>query len=266
MNLLRVNVLGPLEMRMDGRYITPTARKPRQLLALMAMHSGQLVTVAEIVDELWGTHAPRAAVQTLQTYILRLRQQIRDVAPETDVSTIVVTRPCGYSLDVPRENVDVHRFTELAARGESALDRGDHESAAQVLDAALSIWRGPALVDVPYGEQLEIEVAKLVQVRMSALESRFEADLSVGRHHQLLGELAELTARYPMHERLCAQYMTALSRSGMKWRALEMFWRLRRNLVEELGVEPSLEIQRLQRAILRSGDTEVQERPLTKSG
>jgi DNA-binding SARP family transcriptional activator len=267
-NPLHVNLLGPLEMRMNGRCITPTARKPRQVLAMLAVHNGQLVTVDAIVDELWGMSAPRAAVQTIQTYILRLRQQIREVAPETDASTLVVTRPCGYSLDIPDENVDAHRFDDLATRGERAVENDDYETAARVLTDALDLWRGPALVDVPYGTQLGIEVARLVQSRLSALESRIEADLTGGHHHQLLAELAELTTRYPMHERLCTQYMTALSRSGMKWRALEIFWALRENLVEELGVEPSLEVQRLQRQILRGGDTnaELAVRTLTKSG
>jgi DNA-binding SARP family transcriptional activator len=107
-------------------------------------------------------------------------------------------------------------------------------------------------VDVRVGALLRVEVARLEQSRLGVLESRIEADLRLGRHHQLLGELAELTARYPMHETLCAQYMTVLSASGCKWRALEIFRTLRQKLVEELGVEPSAQVQNLQRAILNS--------------
>lgn len=265
-NSLHVRLLGPLELWMNGHCIAPTARKPRQVLALLAVHSGKLVTVDDIVDEVWGTATPRTAAQIVQTYILRLRQYIRELAPEVDAATVVVTRPRGYSLDIPEGNVDVRRFHDLAARGEHAIERGDHEAAARVLTEALALWRGPALVDVVRGSQLGIEVARLDQSRLSALESRIEADLSDGHHHQLLAELAELTTRYPMHERLCTQYMTALSRCGMKWRALEVFWEIRENLVRELGVEPSAEVQALQREILRGGDPTTHEpRSLARS-
>jgi DNA-binding SARP family transcriptional activator len=111
---------------------------------------------------------------------------------------------------------------------------------------------------VKTGPPLDIEVTRLQQSRLSTLESRIEADLQLRRRRQLLGELAELTARYPMHEKLCAQYMTALYLSGMKWRALEVFWALRKTLVRELGIEPSIQVQRLQREILKV-DPEVDE-------
>jgi DNA-binding SARP family transcriptional activator len=112
------------------------------------------------------------------------------------------------------------------------------------------MWRGPALVDVPTGPQLGVAVARLEQSRLGVLETRIDADLRLGRHRQLLDELAELTTRYPMHEKFCIQYMTALHVCGCKWRALEVFLALRKRLVAELGLEPSLEVKRVQRAIL----------------
>jgi DNA-binding SARP family transcriptional activator len=111
-------------------------------------------------------------------------------------------------------------------------------------------------VDVAVGALLGIEVTWLEQSRLSVIESRVEADLRLGRHHELLVELAQLVSRYPMHERLCMQYMTALSVCGLKWRALEVFWMLRKALVGNLGVEPSFQVQRLQRAILNA-DSEL---------
>lgn len=260
-----IRILGPLQAWENGRSITPTASKHRQVLALLAMRAGELVTVAELTEELWETNTPRSAPQCLQTYILRLRQIIQDALPAgmSAAKDVLVTRPCGYTLNVSAKSVDVHRFQELVAAGERALDTGDHENASKLLGAALSRWRGPALVDVPVGPKLSIEIARLEQNRLSALESRIDADLERGRHNRLLGELAELTARYPMHEKLCAQYMTALYVSGCKWRALEAFRMLRQRLVDELGLEPSAEVQRVQRAILNA-DAETTATPVPR--
>jgi SARP family transcriptional regulator, regulator of embCAB operon len=261
---MEVKVLGPLEARENGRSILLTASKPRQILALLAMSAGELVTVSELVEELWGLNAPRSAIQSVQTYILRLRQGIEAALPTGGVAVakdVLVTRPCGYALDIAPQAVDVHGYQELAAAGERAMEANDYQAASRLFGSALSRWRGPALVDVRVGPRLGIEVARLEQSRLGVLESRIDADLGLGRHRQLLSELAELTTRYPMHEKLCAQYMTALYVSGCKWRALEVFRTLRQNLVEELGVEPSVHVQRLQRAILNC-DEEL-DRPAT---
>jgi SARP family transcriptional regulator, regulator of embCAB operon len=250
---MEVKVLGPLEARENGRSILLTASKPRQILSLLAVSAGELVTVSELVEELWGLNAPRSAVQSVQTYILRLRQGIEAALPSGGSSVakdVLVTRPCGYALNISTKDVDVHGYQELAQAGERAMEAGDYQSASRLFGSALSRWRGPALVDVRVGPRLGIEVARLEQSRLGVLESRIDADLGLGRHRQLLSELAELTTRYPMHEKLCAQYMTALYVSGCKWRALEVFRTLRQNLVDELGVEPSVHVQRLQRAIL----------------
>lgn len=258
--MLTVNVLGPLEVWANGKAIAPSAKKLRQVLALLAMHAGQPVSVATIIEELWGSHAPRSAVATLQTYIMGLRRQIRAGLPADDAMNILASRPGVYMLEIAPENVDEYRFRELAAAGERAMTGEDHATAARLLGRALDCWRGNALVDVQIGSQLDIEVARLKQSRLAVHSSRIEADLQLGRHHQLLGELAELNARYPMHEKFCTQYMTALTVCGQKWRALDVFLTLRKTLVGELGVEPSFSVQRLQRAILRS-DLPVAELP-----
>jgi len=252
---MEINVLGPLEAWVNGHSIAPTATKPRQVLSLLAVHAGQLVTVPTIIEELWGPKTPRSAVQTVQTYILGIRRRLREVLPpgKSTAKRILATRPCGYILDIPADDVDANRFSAQASAGERAFGTGDYDTAAKLLGAALDGWRGPALMDVHAGDRLAIEVTRLEQSRLLVLETRIVADLRLGRHHQLLGELAELTAQYPMHETLCAHYMTALSASGLKWRALEVFRALRRTLVSELGVEPSLEVQRLQRGILGAG-------------
>ncbi|HEV2780637.1 MAG TPA: AfsR/SARP family transcriptional regulator [Actinophytocola sp.] len=253
---MNVKVLGPLEVWHNGISVVPTARKPRQVLSLLAICAGQLVTVTSLIEELWGiADAPRSATQLVQTYILRLRQLIDDAMLEGgggSAKQILITRPGGYTLDIAPEDVDVHRFQKFAQAGERAMEAGDHKSASNLLGAALETWRGPTLVDVRVGARLAVEVERLEQSRLGVQESRIDADLRLGRHHQLLGELAELTALYPLHEKLCQQYMTALYACGCKWKALEIFRRLRQRLVDELGIEPSVQVQHIQRAILNS--------------
>lgn len=250
-----VKVLGPLEVQRSGASIVPSAAKPRQVFALLALNVGQVVTVSTLMDELWGTELPRSAATTLQTYILQLRRRLgatASVAEPRDAKAILVTRYAGYQLDIPPTAVDVHAFDQLAERGRCALAAGDDASASRFLTAALDLWRGPALVDVRVGTRLEMEVLRLHESRLGVLESRIEADLRLGRHHELLSELATLVARYPMNENLCAQHMVALYRSGRCWQALDAFNRLRATLVDELGVEPSAGVQRTQMAILNA--------------
>jgi DNA-binding SARP family transcriptional activator len=232
---MQINVLGPLEAWQDGNSVVPTARKPRQVLSLLAVNAGQMVPVPALVEELWGfERAPRSATQVVQTYILRLRECIGNGGAGS-AKQVLTTRPGGYALEVAPEDVDVHRFQRLAQAGEQALLSGDHRAASSMLGGALELWRGPVLVDVTAGVQLGVEVERLDQSRLT-----------------VLGELAELTARYPLHEKLCEQYMTALYLCGCKWRALEVFQRLRQNLVNELGIEPSVHVRQVQRAILNA--------------
>ncbi|MDT0378451.1 AfsR/SARP family transcriptional regulator [Streptomyces sp. DSM 42041] len=250
-----VGVLGSFEASENGVSLLPTAGKPRQLLALMALHAGQVVQVPTLMDELWGMDPPRSAQTTLQTYILQLRRRIAGVLPAGGPRTpkdVLATRYGGYLLDISPEDVDVHTYERQAAAGRRALHLGDLETASRLLRSALGTWRGRPLADVQAGMRLSVEVTRLEESRLCTVETRVEADLALGRHHALLSELAVLTARHPLHENLCGQHMVALYRSGQQWRALEAFARLRGTLVEELGVEPSQRLQALQRAVLCS--------------
>jgi SARP family transcriptional regulator, regulator of embCAB operon len=251
---MQIKLLGPLDVTENGRSITPTASKARQTLAMLALHAGQVVTVSALVEELWGMELPRKPLQSVQTYILILRRMINKARPDQQDSakSILVTSHGGYMLDVPAVDLDVRRYERMSAAGQQAMQSGDYESASRLLRSALAIWRGPALVDVQIGIPLSLKVNGLEEHRLGIQETSIEADLRLGRHHMLLGELGELCARYPMHENVCIQYMTALYRSGRKWRALEVFRKLRDTLVNELGVEPSPHVQYLQHAILNS--------------
>lgn len=242
-----------MRARIGGVGVLPAAAKPRQVMALLAVRAGQVVTVPVLTGELWGEALPRSAVTTLQTYVLQLRRRISAALGDEGGAAareLLATVHGGYRLTLPPAAVDAHRAQSLIERGRQALAAGDDPTGSRLLHDALALWDGPMLVDVPKGRQLAIECLSLDEVRLGALELRIEADLRLGRHAELLGELTALTAEQPTHETLHAQYMIALYRAGRSGRALEVFRRLRSTLVGELGLEPSPRLQRLHRAIL----------------
>jgi DNA-binding SARP family transcriptional activator len=249
-----IKLLGRLDATLDGVSILPSATKPRQLLALLALNAGHIVSTSTLMAELWAELQPRAASTSLYTYISNLRRELGFALrgrSGCNAKRILVTEQTGYSLRVPPSDTDVGQYEELANAGRIAAHHGDHETASRRLGAALSLWRGSALSDLVAGPQLTIDVVRLEENRVSDLDLRIEAELRLGRHRMLLGELAELCARFPMSESFCKKYMLALCRSGEQWRALQAFQRLRSTMIGELGVEPSATMQRLHMAILR---------------
>jgi DNA-binding SARP family transcriptional activator len=248
---MRIGLLGPLSVRIDHVPVMPRAAKPRQVLALLALNAGHMVTVPTLMEELWGDRQPPSALTTLQTYILESRRLIAAaMGPDHDPKWVLVTRPDGYMLDFPADNIDVTRFERLAQAGRAAAEIEDHGLASELLRRALAVWRGPALADVRKGCVLDLEAMVLEESRLAVLSRRIEADLAIGRHADILGELAALSARQPLNENLSAQFITALYRTGYTARALQAFQRLRNSLVDELGIEPSPQLQRLQHAVL----------------
>lgn len=251
---VRIDVLGTLHGEAVGVSVLPSASKPRQILALLALNAQHIVPVPVLMEELWGAGPPRSAPTTLQTYILQLRRRLRSVIPEsTGVwdKDVLVTRHGGYLLDVEPVDVDALEFDRLTGAGHTAFEVGDMAAASGNLTAALELWRGPALADVPHGRHLGIEVTRLEESRVGALERRIGADLRLGRHREVLGELCALCERYPLHESLRALQLLAYCADGRSSDALIAYKRLRETLVEELGLEPSPRIQRLHQAILR---------------
>jgi DNA-binding SARP family transcriptional activator len=253
-----INVLGAFEVTIGGTSVVPTASKPRQLLAMLALNVGRVVTSAALMEELWGDSAPRSAVRTLQTYVLHVRKLIRDALPDDREAAqkIVVTKHTGYLLAAEPERVDALRYERVAAAGRAAGAAGDYPRAERLLSAALALWRGPVLVDVAAGPQLEIEATRLAESRLSDLTLRIDTDLVLGRHQQLLGELAALCAQHPYMENLRAQYMLALYRSGRPGQALEVYHQALETMRDQLGVDPSPRLQQLHQAIL-TGDALV---------
>lgn len=258
---MEIDVLGPLAVRENGVSITPTAPKPRQVLALLALHADQVVPVGALIEELWAATPPRSARTTLQTYVLQLRELIAvalkkdepvEGQPRRSAKDVLVTLPGGYLLRGGATS-DVREFERLAGIGYRAMDCEDFQDAARQLREALGLWSGSAFADVQTGTQLEMEARRLEESRLCALDQRIEADLRLGRHRELLGELTVLVSRYRTHENLHAQFMLALHGAGRRGEALEVYQRLRGTLVRDLGIEPSARLRRVQRSILMTG-------------
>ncbi|MCU1470905.1 MAG: transcriptional regulator, family [Glaciihabitans sp.] len=248
--MLDIEILGPLEVSLSGKPLVWTAAKPRQVLALLALRAGEVVSVPNLIEEIWEENPPRSAITTLQTYILQLRRLIDGNSFPGAAKHILVTRYNGYMFATDSVTVDVQTYQKLTDAAHHAWEEGNYQEVSGLAREALGLWSGQVLIDVQKGAFLEVEATFLEQSRIGLLEIRVDAELRLGRHQGLLGELAVLCARNPMHENLCALFIIALYRSGQQGRALEVFKQLRTVLARELGVEPSARLQRLQHSIL----------------
>ena len=207
---LRVELLGPLSAELSGTPVTPSAPKQRQVLALLALNVDRVVTVPTLIEELWGDHPPRSYATTLQTYIFQLRNALAAAQPDDpDARLMLSTRHSGYLVERGCET-DVDEFNRLAHAGRVAAEAGDYRRASEQLGRALHLWRGPALVDVRMGRVLELEAASLEETRLGVFERRIHADLALGRHADMLGELTRAAAKNPMNEIICGFLMIAL--------------------------------------------------------
>jgi len=248
---VRIELLGPLSVRINDVPVMPEAAKPRQVLALLALNSGHVVTVDALMEELWGDQPPRTARTALQTYVFATRRRIAAaMGSHQDPKRVLRRRHDGYLLDSGAGSHDVRDFDRLTQAGRMAAESDDHRLAAELLGRALGLWRGPVLVDVRKGRILDLEAMALEETRLAVLSRRIESDLALGRHADILGELMALAARHPLNEGLSAQLIKALYRTGNTARALQAFRQLRSTLVSELGIEPSAQLQRLQQAVL----------------
>jgi DNA-binding SARP family transcriptional activator len=239
---LEFRLLGPLEVLAGGRPIALGLRQ-RTLLVLLLLRANEVASRDRLIDDLWGEHPPAAAPNALAAIVARLRRALP--------GDVLVTSPGGYELRIDRQQLDLHRFERLVEEGTESLAAGDPVRAAEQLREALSIWRGPALADVEYEAFAQPVIVRLEELRLIALESRTDADLALGRHADLVGELQSLVLEHPLRERLRGQLMLALYRSGRQAEALEVYREGRHVLVEELGIDPSPPLQELERAILR---------------
>jgi predicted ATPase/DNA-binding SARP family transcriptional activator len=236
------SLLGPLSVSSDGEPIALGGQKRRALLAVLLLEVNQVVSRDRLIDALWGEEPPDTARNTIQVYV----SQLRKLLPEG----MLETAPPGYRLAVDTEAIDLFEFVRLSEEGRAALSTGDAARAADTLRNALALWRGAPLADLPWEPFAQAEIVRLEELRLTAHEDRIDADLALGRHGQLVGELEGLVAEHPLRERLRAQLMLALYRSGRQADALAVYQRARRTLVDELGIEPGESLRKLERAIL----------------
>ena len=238
-----IRILGPLEVERDGRLVS-LGPKQQTLLAILLIHRGAPVPADQLVEELYTGRPPRNATKALQVHVSRLRKSLGD-------GSRLETSAGGYRLAHEPGALDLHRFEDLADRGRRALADGDENLASALLAEALALWRGPPLADFRYADFAQAEIARLEELRLGVLEERIDADLVAGHHSSLVGELEALVEEHPLRERLRAQLMLALYRSGRQAEALETFQEARRALVDELGIDPSRALRELEKAILQ---------------
>lgn len=236
-------ILGPLEGAEGDRLLPLGARQQRAVLALLLLHRGEVVSTDRLVDGIWGEQPPPTAVKSLQVYVSQLRKALGD--------GVLETQGRGYLVHVSADQLDAARFETLLESGRALLAAGDPTGAVGDLTDALALWRGSPLADFAYEPFAQPEIARLEELRLAALETRIEADLALGRHAELVPELEALVVQQPLRERVRAQLMLALYRSGRQAEALESYQHARAGLISELGLEPGRELQELERAILR---------------
>jgi predicted ATPase/DNA-binding SARP family transcriptional activator len=239
---VRIGILGPLEVWAGpGRPVEVAGARLRRLLLRLALDPGRVVTSGQLVDAVWDEHPPAGAANALQALVSRLRRLLPGV---------VESHPSGYRLAVAAEAVDAARFEALALAGRERLG-SDPGRARELLGEALALWRGPALADAADAGFAGPALARLDDLRLQALEDRVEADLAAGASDRLVAELEELVAAHPLSERLGGQLLRALALRGRQADALGAYERLRARLAEELGIDPSPELQALHVAVLR---------------
>jgi DNA-binding SARP family transcriptional activator len=235
-------LLGPVEVRDGERRLAPGGSKQRALLAMLLLNAGEVVSSTRLIEGLWGEEPPATAPKMLQVFVSRLRSEIGG-------TEVIETRAPGYMANVGPDQLDLLRFETLVGKGRGEMTT-DPPRAAATLREALSLWRGPPLSNVSIEPFAQLAIPKLDEMRLSTLEDRIDADLTAGRHHQVVAELRDLVAQNPLRERERGQLMLALYRDGRQAEALQAYRTARETLIDELGVEPSRELQQLETAIL----------------
>lgn len=238
-------VLGPLEVEVGGRPVTLGAPKQRALLGVLLAAANENVSISRITDEIWAEEPPNDPGRSIQVYVSALRGGLGVAAG------ILQTRGRSYRLDIEPHQCDARRFEAMVAEAKALLAQGDPAASEERCTAGLALWRGPAFADVADLPSAQAEIARLETLRLEATEVRIDAALAVGRQHEVVAELASLVEAHPLRERLRAQYMLALYRCGRQAEALGVYRAGRRQLVDELGLDPGRELQQVHQAILR---------------
>jgi DNA-binding SARP family transcriptional activator len=239
-------ILGPLEVVDEGGPVALGRLKERLVLAVLLLYANEFVSRERLIDELWGAAPPPTAKKAVNVYVSQLRKALARNGHDP-----ITTADGGYRFGADDDELDVSRLRKLLATARERTSAGELEAAAELLREALALWRGPTLSGLlleSYGRE---EIAQLDELRLKALMDRIDCDLATGRHEEVLGELHVLVEEHPLRERLRAQQMLALYRADRQADALNAYQQARHDLIDELGIEPSGSLQRLQQAILR---------------
>jgi len=242
---MEFRLLGPLEARVAGEAVPLGGAKQRAVLAVLLLRADEAVPVERLIDEIWGDSPPPSAAHSLEAYVSRLRQLFNGHGPS------LVRRGAGYSLELGDAQLDVRDFMELLDGVSHALEASDDARVSRLAADALALWRGPALADVALASAGRVEAERLEELRLRTLEQRFDARLALGRDEKLVGELQVLVGQNPYRERFVAQLMLALYRSGRHADALDAYEKTRTALDDDLGLQPSAELQQLSGQIVR---------------
>ncbi len=237
----------------NGICYLPTAQKQRQLLALLLLNANRFVPTEKCIKELWDDAPPRTVIPTLHTYALQLRRRLAEspsVGSLAAAHETLVTCKGGYRLVVGDDSLDLIEFERLTRAARDAACHHDRVKIADILRQALMLRRGRALSDIEPGPCLRPQIERLEEEQISLMEQLYDAELGLGRHRTILGELNAAAAEYPFNEHIQEQYMLALYRSGRQARALATFQQLRKTLNEELGLEPAQSVRQLHEAII----------------
>jgi DNA-binding SARP family transcriptional activator len=236
---LEFRILGPLQVSDETGHVALGGPKQRGLLAILVLEAGRVVPTDRLIDLLWGEEAPKSATASLQNAIGRLRRALG--------ADVLETRAPGYVLSVGPDQIDARRFERTLAD----VRRLPAEERRQRLNDALELWRGPALAEFAFDDFAQAEIRRLEELRLVAREERIDADLELGRHADVIGELEGLVRDHPLRETFRKQLMLALYRAGRQAEALEVYQDARARFIDELGIEPGPELKRLQAEILR---------------
>ena len=243
---MEFRILGPLEVLEDDRPLALGRLKERMVLAVLLLHANEFVSRERLIDELWGVAPPATARKAVNVYVSKLRKALA-----VNGNDPIATADGGYRLVVGADLLDADRMRSLVTRARERMADGESEAASRLLQEALAFWRGPTLAGLQLESFGRDEVAQLDEVRLTVLMDRIDCDLAQGRHEHVLGELKVLVREHPLRERLRAQQMLALYRADRQADALDAYQQARHALIDELGIEPSESLQRLQQAILR---------------
>src|SRR5213078_1547618 len=242
---MEYRILGPLEAVEGGEPVPLGRLKERLVLAVLLLHANEFVSRERLIDELWGESPPPTAKKAVNVYVSQLRKALSRNGLDP-----IATADGGYRIGVDADGLDVARVQHLLATARKRVAAGELEAAAELLREALALWRGPTLAGLLLESHGRDEVAQLDELRLTALMDRMDCDLALGRHEDVLGELHVLVGEHPLRERLRAQLILALYRADRQAEALDAYQQAREVLVEELGIEPSPPLQRLQKGIL----------------